>query len=552
MNKATLKQSLLSTCIFVLFPIGFYFFFFCLLTFPLISKFSTHFFTHLNLDGLQNVWNIWWVNKAVTDLHQLPWHTNYLHYPYGISLLGHTLNPFNGFVGIFLLKLFTLVETYNLLVVFSFVTGGLFTFFLTYYFSKSYWGSIISGFIFTFSNYHFIHMAVGHMQLIALEWIPLFILCAYIFITRPRIANAVICAILLFLVVLCDYYYFFYCSLIFIFMVIWYSIRQRSLFFLKKNCVVAFATFVFVALLTSGILIISLLLLNNKDPLLGSHQSWIFATDLFSPFIHGAFWRFGDLTKSFWSRLQCYYGECSVHLGISIIFVLIYVWIKRKKLDNPSLRFWYFIMIFFFIMSLGPFLRVFGQPMPFLKMPYEVLCILLPPLRLSGVPARMMIMVFLSAAVIFAIGFKILFEQSKYRRWLIVLLILMIFLEYLPRPIPKAKISTPKYIKILKELPGKDCVFDMVNNSAFALYLQTIYEKPMAFGYVSRIPKSINEKDDKLTQVIINQDYDSLYYDYNIRYLIVPILLNVRSDQLFIKLLYQDESVRLYDIGAES
>lgn len=49
------------------FPIVFYLTFFCILTYPLIWKFSTHFFADQG-DGLQHVWNIWWVNKAVTEL----------------------------------------------------------------------------------------------------------------------------------------------------------------------------------------------------------------------------------------------------------------------------------------------------------------------------------------------------------------------------------------------------------------------------------------------------------------------------------------------------
>lgn len=122
-----------------------YFFLFCVYTFPLILQFRTTFFTYPLLDGLQNVWNLWWVNKAVTQLHCSPWQTPYLHYPFGVTLLGHTLNPFNGFMAIPLLRFLTLLETYNLIVIVSFVASGLTTFYLAYSFSKSYWGSIIAG-----------------------------------------------------------------------------------------------------------------------------------------------------------------------------------------------------------------------------------------------------------------------------------------------------------------------------------------------------------------------------------------------------------------------
>src|SRR5215831_9647730 len=92
-------------------PFFFYLVGFAALTYPLLRSFSSSFFAD-NGDGLQNVWNIWWVAHAVLT-RQSPWYTSYLHYPYGVSLLGHTLNPFNGFVAIGLLKCFSLPQAHN-------------------------------------------------------------------------------------------------------------------------------------------------------------------------------------------------------------------------------------------------------------------------------------------------------------------------------------------------------------------------------------------------------------------------------------------------------
>ena len=64
------------------------------------------------------MWNLWWVDKAVLELHTLPWWTNYLHYPAGTTLVGHTLNPFNGLLAIVMLPFLSLVQTYNAIVIF--------------------------------------------------------------------------------------------------------------------------------------------------------------------------------------------------------------------------------------------------------------------------------------------------------------------------------------------------------------------------------------------------------------------------------------------------
>jgi len=233
MNKENIKHYVRIAIKMGLFPIIFYFVLFCILTYPLILQFSTHFFADQG-DGLQHVWNIWWIHKAVTELHQPLWQTHYLHYPYGVSLLGHALDPFNGFIGILLLRFLSLIETYNFIVVFSFVGGGVTAFLLAYHFTKSYWGSMIAGFIFTFSNYHFAH-AEGHLELVSLEWIPLFVLLWYILLVKPRIVIAMASAIVLFAVLLCSYYYFLYCIMIAFLILLWYGIRQKNIFFFLRD-----------------------------------------------------------------------------------------------------------------------------------------------------------------------------------------------------------------------------------------------------------------------------------------------------------------------------
>jgi small-conductance mechanosensitive channel len=112
--------------------------------------------------------------------------------------------------------------------------GGICMYWFTYYLTKSFWGSILAGFIFTFSNYHFMD-ADQHLQLTALEWIPLFILLWYCLITRPNPAIAVGAAIGLWMVILCDYYYFFYCGVMAAFIFIWYAVINKNILFMVRK-----------------------------------------------------------------------------------------------------------------------------------------------------------------------------------------------------------------------------------------------------------------------------------------------------------------------------
>lgn len=528
------------------FPLIFYFLVFTLLTYPLLLCFSTHFFADRG-DGLQNVWNLWWVNKSVTDLQRFPWHTEYLHYPSGISLLGSTLNPFNGFMAILLLKCMTLIQTYNSIVIFSFVTGGLTAFWLSYYITRSYAGSLLAGCIFTFSNYHFAH-AEGHLQLVSLEWLPLFALCWYLLLTKPGIPMALASAATLCLVLLCDYYYFFYSVLLGFLMLLWFVLKEKELFFLRRHYLVPLGVFIMILCATAGPLVLSLLQLNARDQLTGVHSSTKCSLDLLAPIIPGGHWRFAQLSQSYWSQLTVNIHESSVHIGLSVIILTVYAWFRGAKASFPSLRLWYLILIFFAIMSLGPVLHIWGREIPFVVLPYAFLEILFPPIKLSGAPVRMMVMVVLSASLLAGMGFTTLLQESMNKRWWLVLLLGLFVFEYLPKSIPVSQMVTPGYVAFLEQLPRNSPVLDTLSRPCLALYYQTIHEQPLAFGYVARVPQSVREQEDALKELVRKEDYYALNAGFGFKYFVTRPDYKCTAAGRSLKLVYGDTQANVYEI----
>jgi hypothetical protein len=155
-----------------------------LLTLGMTYPLARHFFTAIpgdGFDGWQNLWNLWWMRQALLVEHRSPYFTDLLYYPTGVSLLFHTLNPFNGLISLPLQLAAGLYVAYNSVVVFSFAVGGLGAFLLARYTLRAApapartWASLLAGAIYTFSPYHNAHL-LGHMQLIALEWIPFYAL----------------------------------------------------------------------------------------------------------------------------------------------------------------------------------------------------------------------------------------------------------------------------------------------------------------------------------------------------------------------------------------
>ena len=532
------------------FPALFYLCAFCLLTYPLIKNFNTHFFTDAG-DGFMNIWNIWWVNTVVTQpsVHPSIWHTDMLHWPFGTTLLGQTLNPFNGLLAVPLLRVMSLVQAHNVIVIFSFVMSGVTAYWLAFYLTKSFWGSILAGYIFTFSSFHFSHY-YGHLNLISLEWIPLFILCWYILITRPSVMMALASALTLWLVLLCDYYYFFYCFLAGVLIVIWYMFSQRDIwFFAKREYLTSLSTFVLMSLILTGPIIIPLMYILRIDPFLDAHNPITFSLDLFALFIPGESWRFGQLTEAYWSKLPIGISEASVYLGYAVIILLVYLWMKRRNIEFVKLNeinLWYFIAAFFFLMALGPALQVNGKVIYDKLMPYTLMESILPFMKLSGVPIRMVVMVSLSASVLSAMAFAMIQRSSRSRVFSLLILALL-FVESLPTSLPFTSTEVPNYVSALAELPNDGGVLDKAAPTKYLqLYYQTQYRKPMVFGYVARTPSSVAEKEKGLVRASNRGEYVRLWNDYQVRYIVTPDVIEYENPFVSVDLVYQDKDVNIY------
>jgi len=516
----------------LLVPAAIYLALFGAVTYPLIGSFSEQFFTNSG-DGLQNVWNLWWVHRAVLELHTSPWFTPYLHAPSGVSLLGHTLNPFNGLLASALLPLLSLIQAHNVIVLFAFTMGGVGAFWLCAAFCDRYGPAVVGGAVFTFSEYHFAH-ADGHLQLISLEWLPVFALLWLRLLWRPSLRLAIAAAGTLLLVILCDYYYFAYAVVYAAIMAGWEAWRRRdAVFLLRRQSAPAVGLFVLLTVATSGQLVVRLLLLNAADPLLGAHQADQFSTDLLGAVVPGGHWRFADLSRPFWEALPGNIHESSVDIGLSVVALLALLVPRRAAALVRRSGVWWLVLVGFWALSLGPLLRIWGTPVPLVPMPYRVLQKVVPALALSGVPARMMVMVTLAAAVLVAVAVSVLWQESRRWRGVVVVLLVVLAFEYLPRPIPTSAPVVPAYVSALRAIGEPGALLDLVSGYAsdrpfgtdagagIALYYQTLHERPMAAGYVARLPTSAWQQLVSITNLVDAGAFGTLCRTYGLRYVVI-------------------------------
>ncbi len=559
MLKQTLSQHrrLFTVAKHGLLPVALYFSTFCVLTLPLMGKFFTEFFAGPT-DGLQNVWNIWWIDQAVRrpDLHPTIWYTDLLQWPFGTSLLGHTLNPFNGFLAIPLLRFLSLTATYNTILVFAFVMGGVTMYWLAYALTQSYWPSLLAGFLLTFSSYHFAHSS--QLQSASLEWIPLFLLCWYVTLTRPHPVAAIAAALSLWLVLLCDYYDFTYCILAGLIIFLWYAISRRSVRFLtQREHAIPLILFVGATLVLTVSQVGMLLISNHFDPLRGAHDPDKYSLDLLALLIPGGFWYFGDWTQGYWKMLPGNVTENNVFLALPVFALIGYLWIRRKALE-PALRqqlyLWSSLLVLFFMLALGPELHVGGRVVAQGRfMPYELLGRLLPFLGLSGVPARMSVVVIISAAVLTAFALRELARHLPQKRTVVMIVLVgVIVFEAWPAPIVTTAVVVPPSVNVLRGLPNNGGVLDLLKTGAgFQLYYQTVHQKPISFGYLARLPSSVFAGDERLAMAYGSMDYAQLWGVFHIRYVLTHAALAERADQPYMQvaLLYDGLDGKIYRLS---
>ncbi|MDP9175527.1 MAG: hypothetical protein M3O30_16925 [Planctomycetota bacterium] len=509
--------------------------------------FSTHFFAD-NADGFQHVWNLWWVRRSLLVLHQSPWFTTDLHFPYGCSLLGHPLDLTDGILGVAFQCAFSLVQAFNLIVIFAFVSSGIAAFWLCNIFTGNYWASIVGGFVFTFCNYHFSH-AQGHLELISLEWIPLFAILWFRQWERGSMPAAIGAAGFLTLAFYDSYYYFIYCILLGFIIAAWTMLsparRQAVAWNRRLTCL---GVFVLLLLVTTGPMLLTVIRFNRVDPLLGNHLPAEYSMDLTTPFVWGCHWRFGALTASFWKSLPGNINENSVYVGNTVLALIVYAWFARRRLGASAIALWISVFAVFGVLALGPSLHIGGHEFSHVWLPYRLLVFLVPPMRLSGAPVRMEIMMQLAAAVLTAFAFKGLLEQRQARsRWIAGAALLLIVMEFQPTPVPATPADPPPFVSALAQTTGPGAVIDIASSRGQSMYYATIYQRPVAFGYFARTPTSVFEKDKALLQQIQTMNLATLRND-GFRFLVVrQPYANMPGRPIF-----EDNSVGVFDLATQT
>ncbi|MEZ4769114.1 MAG: hypothetical protein R2844_11910 [Caldilineales bacterium] len=508
-------------------------------------------------DGWQNLWNLWWMREAWLVRHISPYFTDILFAPTGADLRFQTMAPFNGFMFMNVQTAFGLIPAFNGAVLFSFVVGGYGAFLLAVYALRRRAGrrtvlaaGFIAGIIFAFSPYHFAH-TLGHLQLIALQWIPFYVLYLVRGLDRAArppsptawLADAAKAGLFLALVGLCDWYYVMYCLFFTALALLVWLARRRLTW--RGLAMVAGAGGLFVLAL-SPLLV----------PMVQGARTWggaslvrdytetlALSADLLAfvtPQVFHPLWGMAALARA--ASFTATPSEYTVFAGFTVLILAGIALVATRtqrggaavQTDSPAARPGFYLVsaAFFALLALGPVLKVNGRTdlLPGggeIPLPYRLLYETVPFIKLSRSVSRMdvMVMLFLGVAAAFALLWVVdrlqAGRQPGTRRAIAVLTPLitgvLIVFEFLPAPFPVSQPDTPAWYATLAQNPDQGAVYNLPANFERPGYLlyQITHGKPLTTAYVTRDdPRTLRERAPVLSQFwFLGEDINTRQFD---------------------------------------
>ncbi|MCX6021698.1 MAG: hypothetical protein NTZ05_08200, partial [Chloroflexi bacterium] len=379
-------------------------------------------------DGPMFVWNLWWVKRAVWDLHQSPFTTTEIFYPEGVNLTFHTLTTLHGLLSIPLQLVFGVVAAANLLFLGSFVAAATGAWALARYGGASPAAAAVAGVIFAFSPYG-LAQARGHYNLSSTWLIPLFALLLLRALDSGRLRWAIAAGTALAAMTLNEYQYGAF-GLLLILATVPLHQRSWSPGALARSAVIGTALGATTALLLAPLLWEAALAVTEGIQVTDTLAKRTFFSADLTAFLTPSGIRWGGREDNYLYPTPTFLGiggaDGTVYLGAATLLLAAVALLtpaaapgpEEATLDVATLRtrgrgwrrLWATVAVVFVALALGPRLHIFGdetftwQSWAFeLPMPYALLSHI-PVLGSTRVPSRFTAIAMLALAMLAAVG----------------------------------------------------------------------------------------------------------------------------------------------------
>lgn len=459
----------------------------CMYAWRTVVHFGTRLAGHGG-DGFQNLWNMWWFERALLDGAN-PYFTPLLHHPEGTTLLFHTLSPFNCLLALPFDWMFGQPAAYNLVFLFSFGASGFTMYLLARELFANRPAAFLAGCVFTFSHYHFAH-AQGHLNLVAMEWFPLFLLGLVRVWRRRRLRDGLLMGLALALATFCDVYYaLFGLATAALAAVVQLVRTPREA--LGKPVLGPVGLGAGVYLATGGLLLIAMLVAHATTDFMPTHDARYWSADLQAFLVPGWISAYGGWFEPINSRWTGNSAECCQYLGFSVLALCVMAVVWRVRGRRPWG--WVGLGLVGLVMSLGPRLHWGGAIHDQVPLPFALVTTVFPLLEMSGAPIRWHFLALVATSVLAGGGAAALHQKLHDHRLgpirLATLAVLgatvVVLVELAPHWIDARPIHQPGFTENIRKSPEELVVYDLGDDNA-ALLRQIGHAHRMMGGYISR------------------------------------------------------------------
>jgi hypothetical protein len=576
------------------------------LTWPLAQNFGSAIGGDYG-DHWQTLWGMWWVHKALIELHQSPFYSFFVRWPLGTPLVFQTFDFTDCLLALPFWGLISPIAIFNLAELSSYVLGG--------YFFYRFAGELLStatqissannffplmlspgpgaagpgsrsttptatatatptststttttgtwnlpaflaGALFTFGPYHFGH-ALGHMQILALQWVPLYLWMLLRTLGRPERRWPLLAAIALAAASLASWYYLLFCVVLTVPYLAWRVATDRQ--------VRSWAVLWRAALLGAAYLAVmwplfaSMLEARAAEPWDGAHDPVVYSADLQSYFVPNAAQAIGAGFTASWSRWTGNPAENCDYLGYALLaLAAVGAWRRRAA------RIWLGIAGLGAVLALGPHLHVAGRILREWQLPYGWIERGFPLLEFTGCPVRAGFVTTLGLCAAALFGLDWLLEpgpRAAARRGAAVGLMLLAAIEFWPHPFTTSRFPHPAIFDQWAQDPTPFAVLDLSGGTR-PLYNATLHGHPIVDAYLSRTPLRLVRWLDQHPVIgrmgnpgrsppISREEGLAALQRDSIRYIIVPWQRDqVVEGQLGLQPMYAREGLLIYEVPA--
>jgi hypothetical protein len=555
------------------------------LTWPLARDFGTAIGGDYG-DHWQTLWGMWWVHKALIELHQSPFYSFYVRWPLGTPLVFQTFDFTDCLLALPFWGLIPPIAIFNLVELSSYVLGGYFFYRFAGELLANEGGTqlepialslskgpevdlprvqdrfqpaaFLAGALFTFGPYHFGH-ALGHMQILALQWVPLYLWMLLRTLERPERRWPLLAAVALAAASLASWYYLLCCVVLTVPYLAWRAATDRQT---RKWDVLWRAALLGTAYLAVMWPFFSAMLeARASEPWDGAHDAVVFSADLQSYFVPNAAQAIGAFFAAASGRWSGNPAENCDYFGYALLaLAAIGAWRQRAA------RIWVAIAGIGAVLALGPYLHIAGRVLHDWRLPYGWLERSFPLLEFTGCPVRAGFVTTLGLCAAALFGLHWLLgpgPRAGLRRGAAVGLLVAAAVEFWPHPFTTSRFPRPGIFEQWAQDPTPFAVLDLTGGTR-PLYNATLHGHPIVDAYLSRTPLRLvrwldqhpvigrMENPGRSPPIGREEGIDSLRRD-SIRYVIVAWQRDaVLEGQLGLQPMYAREGLLIYEVPPAS